>query len=104
MDGAGLFDIGFGIRMVEVLEQCRDAAESIEKSQRDETRLKLTAAMEKRRCRRAWWQMQATAEELTQELTYCRIVLQCFRGSSAKLEVELRNSLNEAGDDLVDLY
>jgi len=99
------FDIGFGSRMAGVLERCGKTAESIENEQRDENkRIRLMAASEKRRCRRAWWRMQAAAEELTEELTYCRIVFRSFRGSSAKLEAELRQSLKEAGDDLIDLY
>ena len=99
------FAIEYGTRMVETLERCRQIAQSIEKEPEHENqRLQLTSAAEKRRCRRAFWRMQGTSEELAEELAYCRRVLQSFRGSSANLESKLLDRLNESGDDLIDLY
>ena|SRR5687767_13203449 len=105
MRADGSFEVGYGFRMGAFLNECRGLAESIEKSS-DETskRTRMAAAAEKGRCRRAWWRMQSTAEELGEEITYCRTVLQSFRASSANLESTMLHHLDENADDLIDLH
>ena len=101
---SGRFDVGVADRMAGLLERLQTIAEKVGRDKAQSNGIRMRATVEKRRCRRAWWRMQATADELAQELSYCRAVLRSFGGSSAKLEAEVLNHLNENEDELISLY
>ena len=93
-----------GHYMVELLDDCWKIANHARTESEPRSPLWLAADKERLQCRRARRKMEETADELEQELIYCRTILDGFRQSSLSLERNLLSTVADEADRLVSLY